>query len=209
MKMAFYFDQSRCMGCNSCTVACKAYYDVNPGPVRYRKQFTYEADDSAGGFYSLVMSCNHCEEPACMEACSVGAISKRADGIVIVDRDKCEDLQACVLMCPFAEPGIADDKQEPKEQWKSTWKVNHPMQKCNMCVELLDKGEKTVCERACPVHAIEVGDYDELKRKHPDAEPLTMDKYPYAWINPSGEENTGPNMLVKPKRKRKITGNYK
>lgn len=205
MRMAFFFDQSRCMGCNTCTVACKDYYNVNPGPVRYRTQWTHESDDGVGGFYSLVMSCNHCENPACMTACPVDAISKRDDGIVIVDRDKCEDIQACILACPYAAPGVADDKQEPEKQ--STWVVNHPMQKCNMCAELLDKGEKTVCERACPVHAIEIGDYDDLMKKYPDAEPLTPEKFPYAWMN--NDENTMPSLLIRPKRKLTITGKYK
>jgi anaerobic dimethyl sulfoxide reductase subunit B (iron-sulfur subunit) len=209
MRMAFFFDQSRCMGCNACTVACKDYYDVNPGPVRYRKQLTHEADDGIGGFYSLVMSCNHCERPACVTACGAAAISKREDGIVVVDRSKCADLRDCIKACPFAEPGIADDKQEPANQRQETWQVAHPMQKCNMCVELLDKGETPICLRACPAHAIEVGDYDELKAKHPDAEPLTLAKYPYAWLNKEGEQDTGPSMLVKPRKKLKITGNYK
>lgn len=207
MKMTFFFDQSRCMGCNTCTVACKDWYDVNPGAVRYRKQWTHETDDGLGGFYSFVMSCNHCEHPACVEACSVGAITKREDGIVIVDRDKCEDLQACILACPFAAPGISDDKQEPSSMRKESWVVDHPMQKCNMCAELLDKGERTICERSCPNHAIEVGDLDALRKKYPEAELITIDKYPYAWVN--GDEDTKPMLLVKPRKKLVIKGNYK
>ncbi len=197
--MAFLFDQTRCMGCDACTVACKDYYDVNPGAVSYRKQHTYETKGAAA-FYSFVMSCNHCESPACMEACSAGAISKRDDGIVVVDRDKCEDIQACIYACPFASPGIADDRQEPKS--KSSWKIKHPMQKCSMCVELVDKGEKTICQRACPVHAIEVGDYDALMKKHPTAEQITPTKYPYAYKN--SEDNTGPSLLIKPRKKLEI-----
>lgn len=202
MRMAFYFDQSRCMGCNSCTVACKDWYNVNPGPVRYRKHNTYETD-GAGAFYSFVMSCNHCENPACMAACGAGAITKRSDGIVTVDRSKCQDLRACITACPFSEPGIADDKQEPLSQ--DTWKVSHPMQKCNMCVELQDKGELPICVRACPAHAIEVGDYDELMRNHPGAEGLTIDKYPYAWTN-NGDTSTGPSLIVKPRKSLTISG---
>ena len=202
MRMAFYFDQSRCMGCNSCTVACKDWYNVNPGPVRYRKHNTYETDGE-GIFYSFVMSCNHCKEPACLAACGAGAITKRADGIVVIDRNKCQDLRACITACPFSEPGVADDKQEPLG--KDTWKVAHPMQKCNMCVELQDKGTLPVCVRACPAHAIEVGDYDELLRNHPGAEPLTIDKYRYAWTN-NENTNTGPSLIVKPRKPLTISG---
>lgn len=202
MRMAFYFDQTRCMGCNSCTVACKDWYNVNPGPVRYRKQFTYESEDGVG-FLSLVMSCNHCEEPACKKACSSGAITKRPDGIVVVDRTKCQDLRSCITACPFGEPGIADDRQEPTTE--DTWRVAHPMQKCNMCVDLQDKGEKPVCVRACPAHAIEVGDYDELLRTHAGAVPLTYDKFPYAWIN-NTDKTTGPSLIIKPRKTLEVYG---
>lgn len=204
MRMAFFFDQSRCMGCNACTVACKDYYNTNPGPVRWRKQRTHEKDDGAGVFYSLVMSCNHCETPACKAACGAGAISKRADGIVHVDRDKCQGLKACISACPFAEPNIADDRQEPDR--KDTWKINHPMQKCNMCMELLDKGEQPICVRACPLRVIEVGDFDTLMSKYPGAEQITQAKYDYAYVN---NTQTGPSLIIKPRKALKISGPYK
>ncbi len=203
-RYAFFFDQTRCKACNACTVACKDYYDVNPGKVAYRRHWTHETD-GAGAFYSFVQACNHCEKPACVGACGLGAISKRSDGIVTVDRNKCQDLKACISACPFAQPGIADDKQEPVS--KETWQIKHPMQKCNMCVELQDKGEETICVRACPVHAIYVGDYDEIMRKYPDAEQITPAKYPYAYENNTND--TGPSLLVRPRKALKISGNNK
>ncbi len=197
MRMAFFFNQTRCMGCSTCTVACKDYYNTNPGPVSWRKQEIYEVDDSEGLFYSLSMSCNHCETPACKAACGAGAITKRNDGIVLVDRTKCQELRACISACPFAEPQIADDRQEPKTN--DTWIVNHPMQKCTMCAALQDKGEQPVCVRACPSRAIEVGDYDELMAKHADAVQITPVNAPYAYAN--NTNNTGPSFLIKPRRK--------
>ncbi len=205
MRMAFFFDQSRCIGCNTCTVACKDYYNVNPGAVSYRKHWTNEVEGSEGAFYSFVQSCNHCETPACLSACAAGAITKRTDGIVIVDRSKCIDLKQCIDACPFAEPGIADDKQEPIS--KESWEIIHPMQKCNMCVELLDKDEEAICVRSCPVHAIKVADYDEILRTYPDAEQVTPGKFKYAYVN--NENDTGPSLLIKPRKALKITGTNK
>jgi anaerobic dimethyl sulfoxide reductase subunit B (iron-sulfur subunit) len=190
------------MGCNSCTVACKDYYDVNPGPVRYRKQFTHEIEeDGSVQFYSLVISCNHCKTPACEPVCPSKAIVKRADGIVVVNRDKCIEARACIAACPFGEPNIADDRQEPNR--KNTWGYPHPMQKCNLCVERLDRGEDTICVSACPMRAIEVGDYDELMQKHPESVPLTMEKFSYAYTG--NNTSTGPSLLIKPKKRLAIT----
>ena len=202
-RWAFYFDQSRCIGCNSCTVACKDWYGVNPGPVRYRTQTTYETDE-APFFHSLVMSCNHCENPACVSACAAGAISKRSDGIVIVDRSKCQELKSCLSACPFGAPGMADDKQEPVKG-NEKWAYSHPMQKCNMCYDLLDKGEKTICERSCIGHAIEVGDYDELMAKHAGAVQLNITDFPYAYKN-GNNTSTGPSLLIKPRKNLIIEG---
>lgn len=193
MRLAFFFDQSRCMSCNTCTVACKDYYNVNPGPVRYRKQGVAE---TGGGFFPLSMSCNHCETPACKSACGAGAITKRADGVVIVDRNKCQSLKSCITACPFAEPGIADDRQESTVGVK--WTVKHPMQKCSMCAELQDKGELPVCVRACPAHALAIGDYDELIRTYAGAVPLDPASFPYAYVNNTNA--TGPSFLIRPKK---------
>ncbi len=205
-RYAFFFDQTKCVGCKTCTVACKMYYDVKPGAVSYRNHLTYEADNGVGGYYNFVQACNHCEDPACLTACGVQAISKRPDGIVEVDRNKCQNLRTCISACPFAQPGIADDKQEPLS--KETWMIKHPMQKCNMCVELLDKGEETVCVAACPAHAIYVGDYDEIMRTYPDVEQITPGKFPYAYENNTNDTN--PSLLVRPNNKiLKISGNNK
>ncbi len=110
MQLGFYFDQSRCIGCNACSVACKDWNQVNPGPVRWRRQQNYENGNSV--FENLTMSCNHCEEPACMNACPYNAITKTDDGIVYVDRNTCQGALSCVTACPFAKPQVAEDKQE-------------------------------------------------------------------------------------------------
>ena len=192
MRYAFYFDQTRCMSCNSCSVSCKDWNQVNPGPVRWRKVATYK-NNGPVALFNLAMSCNHCENPACMRACFYGAIKKRADGIVYVDRDLCQGLQACIQACPFAATHIAEDKQEPEQ--KETWAIAHPMQKCDMCMTRVDNGEQPVCVAACNGHALDFGDYEALRIKYPDAVQLNSGDFPYAYANNTTE--TGPSMLIK------------
>lgn len=190
-QYAFYFDQTRCGACNACTVACKDWNQVNPGPVAWRKQFTYENEN---GFFPLAFGCNHCDKPACMEACSFDAISKDENGIVVVDRSKCQSLQACIAACPFAKPQIADDKQEPNPL--VGWKVRHPMQKCNMCIsDRLANGLKPVCIGSCVGRALDMGTVEYITSKYPDAVRLNPNDFPYAYIN--NRNDTIPNLFIK------------
>ena len=153
-QYAFYFDQNRCMSCNSCTVACKDWNQVEPGPTAWRKQFTYEKGEN---FFPLSMSCNHCSDPACVKACGVGAISKDPDtGIVTVDRKLCQNLRGCVDACPFGKTLFADDRQEdPTLKDKYGWSVVHPMQKCDMCSDRVAHGEKPACVASCVGRALD------------------------------------------------------
>ena len=197
MRRAFVFDQEKCMACNTCTVSCKDWHQVNPGPVRWRKQLTHELD-TAPFFFPLSMSCNHCKEPACLAACSLGAIIKRdSDGVVFVDRDKCQTLRTCITACPFAAPHIAEDDQEPVRY--SGWQVAHPMQKCDFCMERVDQGLEPVCVASCPAHALESGDYDYLIAKYgAKGETLTpLDKSEFSYAYEGNDTSTGPSFLVK------------
>lgn len=195
MQLGFYFDQTRCIGCNACTVSCKDWNQVEPGPVRWRKQEAYQYNNV---FENLTMSCNHCEEPACMKACFYGAIKKRNNGIVYVDRDLCQGLQACIEACPFAATHIAEDKQEPTK--KDSWMIAHPMQKCKGCYERVEAGlGKPVCVDACPVRALDWGEINELQVKYPEAVRLNKQDFPYAYSNLNGVE-TKPSFFIKKKK---------
>lgn len=201
MQYGFYFDQTRCIGCNACSVSCKDWNQVNPGPVRWRDQRNYENGNSV--FENLTMSCNHCENPACLTACGAGAISKSSKGIVIVDKTKCQGLKACIVACPFAAPHIADNNQEPTK--RSEWKIAHPMQKCKYCHERVEDGGSPVCVAACPVRALDYGDIKDLQRKYPDAVRLNKGDFPYAYSNPMGRLDTNPSFFIKKRNKLTVT----
>ena len=198
IQYAFYFDQTRCMSCNSCTVACKDWNQVEPGPVAWRKQFTYEKD---GGFFPLSMGCNHCEEPACKNVCPYNAISKTNDGIVYVNRDLCQGALSCITACPFAKPQIAGDKQEPNAF--ESWKVQHPMQKCDMCKDRLDKGERPACVQSCVGRALDFGTKDYILSTYSGAVQLNPGDFPYAYVNNTND--TKPSFYVKKKTSISIT----
>lgn len=191
IQIAFYFDQSRCMSCNACTVACKDWNQLNPGLVNWREQFTYEQPPN--GFFPLSLGCSHCETPACASACPSGAIKKDEEGVVSIHRELCLNYQACLSACPFAKPKIADDKQEPHPF--IGWEINHPAQKCNACRDRLSKGDKPACVKACVGRALDFGEINEIIAKYPSAVRLNPIDFPYAYKNNRTETN--PCVFIK------------
>ena len=68
-QYGFFFDQSRCTGCHACSIACKGWYDLPPGPLKYMRVYQWEQ----GAFPNtrlglLAVNCYHCENPVCATA---------------------------------------------------------------------------------------------------------------------------------------------
>ena len=69
---------------------------------------------------NVSMACMHCGDAPCANACPVAAITKRnADGIVVVDQNKCIGCGFCTWACPFNAPQLSTAAGK--------------MQKCNFC----------------------------------------------------------------------------
>ncbi|MBI2438635.1 MAG: 4Fe-4S ferredoxin, partial [Lentisphaerae bacterium] len=103
-RWGMVIDLQRCILCRSCTVACKQENKTPPGmlynPVL--EEETGEYPKPARQWFPR--PCQHCEKPACLEACPNAAIIKRADGIVYIDPQLCQGVQACIDACPYGVP---------------------------------------------------------------------------------------------------------
>jgi anaerobic dimethyl sulfoxide reductase subunit B (iron-sulfur subunit) len=160
MQSGFYFDQSRCTGCYTCLMACKDWheYDLGSEPENWIRVNTIEKGKFPDLFVAyLAQPCYHCEDPPCIPACPVEAITKRdEDGIVIVDRETCMGNESCEAFCRAACP--YDAPQFGPE-------ADAKMQKCNLCSDRWTEGKKPVCVEACPMRALDAGSLDELTAK--------------------------------------------
>lgn len=150
-QYAFYFDGTRCTGCKTCVFACNDYKDLDLGTT-YRKVYELTSGDTtrdADGMvstdcvcYTVTVSCNHCNEPTCVEVCPTGAMHKDEDtGIVSVDTNKCIGCGYCHMSCPYNSPKVDREK-------------GHSV-KCDGCMERIAEGLGAVCVESCPARALE------------------------------------------------------
>lgn len=163
-RLAFYFDASSCSGCKTCQMACKDKNNLATGQLWRR---VYEI--SGGGWkqhgatwtqdifaYNLSMSCNHCKDPICAKNCPTRAIIKRPDGLVLIDQDVCIGCKYCAWVCPYGAPQYNPDSGK--------------MGKCDLCADYIDAGKRPSCVDACPMRALDFGDYQTLVRQYGESD---------------------------------------
>jgi len=143
-------DLDRCIGCHSCTVACKQENNLKPGEFWTK----IHQIGPIGRFpdlemYFLPVLCQHCRKPPCVKVCPTGASYKRKDGPVQVDRNKCIGCGYCIKACPYGVRYYSTERRV--------------VQKCTLCVDLTDLGEMPACVKACVGKARFFGDIDDPK----------------------------------------------
>jgi len=194
-QLAFYFDSSACTGCKACAIACKDRSSLPVG-INWRKVYDY----GGGGWipspahpeimlpnnvfvYSTSTSCMHCEKPRCVEACPAKAITKRDDGVVLINSDLCIGCRYCEWVCPYGAPQFNEEKGY--------------MTKCDFCQELQEKGLNPVCVDACPMRALGFGELDELRQKYGNVN--AIEPLPSADI-------TNPSIVITPHKNSQPSG---
>jgi tetrathionate reductase subunit B len=146
-RWAMVVDLQKCIGCQACTLACIMENVVPENSFRTIVSI-YEVHDGAHtGSYMLPRLCNHCEEPPCIPVCPVGATFQRADGIVVVDGERCVGCAYCVQACPYDARFINHD----------TGKAD----KCTFCAHRLDAGLLPACVETCVGGARIFGDLND------------------------------------------------
>jgi formate dehydrogenase iron-sulfur subunit len=95
----------------------------------------------------------HCDDPACLSACPVGAFSKTEQGAVVYNFGRCIGCRYCMVACPF---------NIPKYEWESTspW-----IRKCTFCADRLADGKVPACIKVCPTIVMFFGPLDEVKKE--------------------------------------------
>ncbi len=196
-RLAMLIDESICMGCRGCQVACKQWNDLpgeetvqqgsyeNPpdlSPTTWtRVKFTELIQGDSLQWLFLTLGCFHCGDPACVEVCPTGALKQDPLlGIVTLERELCNGCGYCTQFCPFGIPRLDTDLLSGEGK----------ASKCNFCQDRVTNGLSPACVKTCPAGAFKFGERDELLVKaHARVEQLKQAGFPDA--NLYGENEMG------------------
>jgi Fe-S-cluster-containing dehydrogenase component len=156
-------DTTVCIGCRKCEYACDRENELtgkelqafegkivlgDRRPVHDAFTVVNQVPDPGAleGRSYVKVQCMHCNRPACVSACIVGALRKEPSGPVIYDAWKCIGCRYCMVACPFQIPAYEyADVLAPR------------VRKCDFCSKRLAEGKETACIAICPNEALTFG----------------------------------------------------
>jgi Fe-S-cluster-containing dehydrogenase component/DMSO reductase anchor subunit len=124
-------------------VACQEQNN-NPPDVKWRQVGEIEGGEfpQTRRFY-LSMSCNHCQDPSCLNGCPVDAYYKdEKTGIVLMKDNACIGCQYCTWNCPYGAPQYNPERRM--------------VTKCDMCHGRIAEGRNPACVEVCPSQALTI-----------------------------------------------------
>ncbi len=177
--LGLLYDATRCIGCKACVVACREANRLAPETSSAPGRLWDAPADLSGQTKTLIKlykssdgrersyvkaQCMQCVDPACANACMLGALKKREHGIVSYDASLCIGCRYCQMACPFNVPKFEWAKAAPK------------IVKCELCRERAagaalarqggfsryPKGHGPACTEVCPREAVIAGTREEL-----------------------------------------------
>jgi carbon-monoxide dehydrogenase iron sulfur subunit len=151
-EVLVHFD--RCIGCLSCQLACAvAHSDAKSllGAVigeekPLKRIFVHQVENK-----KIPLSCRHCEEAPCIDACIAGAMHRTPEGTVVNEggEHECVGCWMCVMVCPYGVIRSMPDERKAV--------------KCDR--NCFDDFDEPACVRACPTGALQYSTVDLFGKK--------------------------------------------
>ena len=159
MGNGILIDISKCIGCKQCQIACMKSKNLpvdtevtrlSPYAPSVVEMRNLSADKNKPQIQPVKRQCMNCLNPGCVSACTVGALTKRPDGPVVYDSNRCIGCRYCMYACPFGVPTF---------EWTKQFSL---IRKCDGCADRIDQGKIPACAEACPAGALTYGNRNDL-----------------------------------------------
>lgn len=176
-QWAMVIDQTKCIGCGYCTLACRAHNDVPPN-ISWNEVLDVGRLGDKKIF--LPRPCMHCAQAPCVDVCPVEATYHRSDGLVMMDYDRCIGCRYCEVACPYGARSFNWEAFEGSNPAVPEWgypevsrRPRGVVEKCTFCFQRIDRGLEIglapgvdadatpACVVICPVGARIFGDLNE------------------------------------------------
>jgi len=156
-RLGMVIDLTKCRsGCTACMDACReennvAFHGDERWDVHWIRKVDIRPKQEMEGAEekSVLLMCNHCDDPPCAQVCPVQATYKREDGIVLVDHHRCIGCRYCMIACPYNARyfNYKENDEWPNKEYP---KRSHGVaESCNFCAHLVDQLKLPACVQAC------------------------------------------------------------
>ena len=169
-KFVMVVDLAKCKNALACQSACNKHHYITGDNAWIKVYNMQESADTAP--YWMPVTCQHCDEPACVTVCPVDATFKRRDGLVLIDNERCIGCRFCMAACPYSirvfnwsEPDQGEiyvdmdmSHHTPTPEHAGKPSKMGTVDKCDFCPHAIKNNELPHCVTACPNGVFYFGD---------------------------------------------------
>ena len=147
-KYRMIYDENLCIGCQSCSIACRVENSVSDSFFRLQVRM-----ETHGIFPSLAMhfsrhACVMCQDAPCVSVCPTHASFQTKDGLTHIDERLCISCKYCIVACPYEARFINPHTKA--------------VEKCTFCFDnRVSKEVLPACVSICPTEALSFGDLND------------------------------------------------
>ena len=171
-KFVMVVDLAKCKNALACQSACNKHHYVT-GDNAWIKVYNMQESETTSPYW-MPVTCQHCDEPACVTVCPVDATFKRRDGLVLIDNERCIGCRFCMAACPYSirvfnwsEPDQGEiylnmehdmSHHSPTPEHAGAPSKMGTVDKCDFCPHAIKNNELPHCVTACPNGVFYFGD---------------------------------------------------
>jgi Fe-S-cluster-containing dehydrogenase component len=180
-RWAMVIDLKKCReypGCTKCVEACNIKHNIpkfdnKKDEVKWiwKEEYEHAFVEQENPYVPaeikdkpVLLFCNHCDNPPCVNVCPTKATWKREDGVVMMDWHRCIGCRYCMAACPYGSRSFNWKDPRPNIPHITSdfpTRTRGVVEKCTFCDERLVKGLNPACVDACEAKAMVFGDLDD------------------------------------------------